>query len=175
MNNRIVIYKSKNKAFILVLVSLLLAIAGWLLIQYAERPALGWSAMVLAFLCLVFGIGTWFDRKPYLILTANGLTELTNVREEIDWDAIRRVDDFYYRGQHFIRLLVDRNYKPDQIRPTWFYRFDRFYEKEGVKAIFIRVSFFEVNSMKLAQFINRMIHADASKRVELLNRQPADW
>lgn len=175
MNNKIVIYKSRDKAFLIILVSLLLATAAWLSFRYTDRPVLGWSTAVLSILCLLFGIGTLFDRKPYIVLTPKGITELSNIWEEIEWDAILHVDDFYYRGQHFIRLLVNKNYKPESVRSGWFYRFDRFYEQEGVKAVFIRMGFFEVNSIKLARFIDKMVLADAGERIELLNKQPAGW
>lgn len=147
----------------------LLALAGWLFLRYADSPLVGWSFIILAILCVIFGIGTWFDRKPYLILTANGITEMSAVREEIEWSAVRQVDDFFYFGQYFLRLLVDRNYKPGLVRPTWFYRFDRLYEREGVKAIFIRISFLEISSAKLSHLINRLLKADRVQRVKLLN------
>lgn len=175
MNKEIVIYKSKNKALLIILMSVLLATAGWLLLRDADKQVVGWSFFILSGLCLIFGIGTLFDKKPYIILTKKGITELSNVREEIEWDAIRQVDDFYYRGQYFIRLLTDRNYKPSLIEPTWFYRFDRLYEKEGVKALYIRMGFFEVNAIRLARFIYKMAKADDTQRQILLNTQPKDW
>ncbi len=170
MADKVVIYKSKKKAGLILLVGLLLVVGGWIFLQRTGQEVTGWSLIILALLCVLFGIGSWFDRKPYLVLTANGLTELSGIREEIEWDAIRRVDEFYYRGQYFIRLLTARSYKPDLIQPTWFYRFDRLYEREGVKAIIIRTGFLEVNSIKLSQFIGRMIKVDPADRPELLNR-----
>lgn len=170
MTDKVVIYKSKKKAGVVLLAGILLAAGGWLILRYTAQGVTGWSLLVLSFLCVLFGIGSWFDQKPYMILTAAGITELTGIRQEIEWDAIRRVDEFYYRGQYFIRLLTDRSYKPDLIQPTWFYRFDRLYEREGVKAIILRVGFLEVNSIKLSQFINRMIKADAADRPGILNQ-----
>ena len=175
MNGEVVIYKSKSKAFLILLLSLLLAIGGWLLLHDIDKQVVGWSFVILSGLCLIFGIGTLLDKKPYIILTEKGITELSNVREEIEWDAIRQVDDFYYRGQYFIRLLTDRNYKPSLIEPSWFYRFDRLYEREGVKALYIRMGFFEVNAIKLARFIYKMAKADEAERKVLLDTQPKTW
>lgn len=146
----------------------LLALAGWLFLRYADNPVVGWSFIILATLCVIFGIGTWFDRKPYIILTPDGIIEMSAVRENIEWSAVRQVDDFFYFGQYFLRLLVDRNYKPDLVRPTWFYRFDRLYEREGVKAIFIRISFLEISAAKLSHLINRLLKADRVQRIKLL-------
>lgn len=169
MNNRVIIYKSKKKSITIIVISLLIAIGGWLFLQYTSKNVIGWSFIILSLMCIIFGIGSWFDKKPYIIMTETGITEMYGAREEIEWDAIRKVDEFYYRGQFFICLLTDKNYKPSLIRPTWFYRFDRLFEKEGYKAIFIRINFLEINSIKLSQFINRMIKANMEKRVELLN------
>lgn len=168
-NNKLAIYKSKKKAALITLFGLLLALAGWLFLRYADNGIVGWSFIILAALCVLFGIGTWFDRKPYIILTPDGIIEMAAVREEIAWSAIRHVDDFFYFGQYFLRLLVDRNYKPDLIRPTWFYRFDRLYAREGVKAIFIRISFLEISSTKLSHLINRLLKADRTQRIKLLS------
>lgn len=169
MNNRVIIYKSKKKSITIIVISLLIAIGGWLFLQYTSKNVIGWSFIILSLMCIIFGIGSWFDKKPYIIMTETGITEMYGAREEIEWDAIRKVDEFYYRGQFFICLLTDKNYKPSLIRPTWFYRFDRLFEKEGYKAIFMRINFLEINSIKLSQFINRMIKANMEKRVELLN------
>lgn len=168
MNNKVAIYKSQKKAAMIAVFGLLLAAAGWWFLRYADNVVVAWSFIILGALCVIFGIGNWFDRKPYIILTVDGITEMFALREEIDWNAIRRADDFFYFGQYFLRLLVDRTYKPDLIRPTWFYRFDRLYEREGVKAIFIRISFLEVSSAKLSHLINGMMKADDAGRAKLL-------
>ena len=94
---------------------------------------------------------------------------MSAIREEIEWDAILRVDEFYYRGLYFIRMLIERDYKPTSVRPTWFHRFDKLYEKDGIKAIFMRIGFYEVNSIKLAGFMQKMIKADTERKIELLN------
>lgn len=151
------------------LIGLLLALGGWLILRYTGQGVTGWSLLILSLLCVLFGIGSWFDRRPYIVLTTAGITELTGIREEVEWDAIRRVDEFYHRGQYFIRLLTSRDYKPTLLQPTWFHRFDRLYEREGVKAIIIRTGFLEVNSIKLSRLINRMIKADPAQRAEILN------
>lgn len=169
MGNRIVIYKSRNKAFVIIIVSILLVTAGWLFLQIPDKNIVGWSIIILSVLCLIFGIGTYFDRKPYIILTGKGITEMSTIRDEIEWDAILRVDEFYYRGLYFIRMLVERDYKPASVRPTWFHRFDKLYEKDGIKAIFMRIGFYEINSIKLAGFMQKMIKADPERRIELLN------
>ncbi|MCD8178734.1 MAG: hypothetical protein LUE98_15490 [Tannerellaceae bacterium] len=149
----------KKKALILTVSSLLIALAGYSLIRYTGKEVIGWSIIILSIFILILGIGTFFDRKPKIILTPRGITETSTIREEIEWNAIRQVDEFYYRGQYFIRLLVDRNYKPDLLIPTWFYRFDRMYAAQGLKALFIRVSLLEIGSIPLAQMIQRMIKA----------------
>lgn len=175
MDNRIVIYKSRKKALVIILLGLVLIVAGWLMVRYIDKEVVGWSFIILSGFCLVLGIGTWVDRKPSLILTPTGITDVSGIREEIEWHAIRQVDESFYRGQYFIRLLLDRGYKPQLLRPTWFARFDRMYEREGVKALFIRTGLLEVNSFQLFQFINQMIKSNPIKRKELLTQRPAGW
>ncbi len=162
---RIIFYKSQKKAFIIMVSSLLVTFAGYLLVQYTAKEVIGWSLIVLSVLLLVLGIGTFFDRKPKIILTSKGITETSTIREEIEWDAIRQVDEFFYRGQYFICVLIDRNYKPGVLFPTWFYRFDRIYAHEGVKALFISVNLLDVNSNRLLQIIRKMKEADDREEV----------
>lgn len=175
MDTRRVIYKSKKKALLIIISGLLLALAGWLFLEYTDKNVIGWSFLILSVLCFIFGIGSILDRKPYIILTQDGITDLSVIREEIEWDAILQVDEFYYRGQSFIRLLVDRNYKPSLIQPTWFYRLDRLYEKSGVRAIYLRINYLDVNSVKLSRLIEKMIKADEKGKIDLLNSQPDSW
>ena len=175
MDSKIVIYQSVKKAILITFLSPILAIAGWLFLQYTDNTTAGWSFIILAGLCLIFGIGTWFDRKPYLILTENGITELSVIREEIEWKAIRQVSDFYYRGQFFVCLLIDREYKPTLIYPTWFHRFDRWYELQNVKAIYIRTGILEINSAQLIRMINSLRKADFITRTKLLQTPFKDW
>ncbi len=136
--------------------SLLITLAGGMFLKYTENVVMGWSFILLSILVLLLGMGTLFDRKPKIILTQRGITETSTLREEIEWDAIRQVDDFWYRGQFFVRLLVDRDYKTDVLHSTWFHRFDRLYAQEGVKALYFRVSLLKINSAQLVQLLRKM-------------------
>lgn len=91
------------------------------------------------------------------------------IRGQIEWEAILYADDFYFRGQYWVRLLLESNYKPQLIRPAWFWRFDRLYESRGVKAVYLRTMGLEIDSMQLVALIRRMKEADVPGRIELLN------
>ncbi|MFQ7502781.1 MAG: hypothetical protein ACLRMJ_05965 [Alistipes finegoldii] len=67
-----------------------------------------------------------------------------------------------------MRLLLESNYKPQLIRPAWFWRFDRLYESKGVKAVYLRTMGLEIDSMQLVALIRRMKEADVPGRIELL-------
>ncbi len=162
---RVIIYKSQKKALIITVSSFVVALAGYWLLQQEGKEVIGWCLTIVWILMLLLGVGTFLDRKPKIILTGRGITETTSIREEIEWDAILQVDEFFYRGQHFIRLLVDRNYKPELLVPTWFYRFDRMYAQQGVKALFIRVSLLDMGPMRLAGIIRRMIKSENRQEV----------
>ena len=102
------------------------------------------------------------------MLTVEGITELFTIREEIAWEAILHADDLFYRGQYIVRLLLDRSYKPMSVRPSWFWRFDRIYAQQGLKAVYIRTSGLEMNARQLVGLIRRMTAADAAERVDVL-------
>ncbi len=97
IDNKVVIYKSRSKAILFILVSLLLAIAGKLFLHHPDYYVVGWSFIILSVLCLIFD--------------------------------------------------------------------------NGIKAIFIRIGFYEVSAIKLTGFIKKMIRANAEKREELLNEK----
>lgn len=175
MNHKVVIYQSRKKAIIIASLSPVFAIIGWLFLQYTDNTTGGWCFLILAGLCLIYGVGIWADRQPYLILTEKGITDLSVIREEIEWEAIRQVGDFYFRGQFFVCLLTDRNYKPDLIRPTWFNRLDRLYASHNLKALYIRPGILQVNSAQLIRMINRMRAANTVTRKTLLQKPPKEW
>lgn len=167
--DKVVIYQSKRKALVITLLSGVFAVAGWLFLRYTDNHTAGWCLVILSGLCLIYGIGIWFDRHAYLVLTETGITEMSVVREEIEWDAIRRVGDLYFRGQFFVCLLVDKDYKPDLIPSTGFSRFNRLYASEGVKAVYIRPGILQINSARLIRIIESMMTADLGTRRELLH------
>lgn len=169
MSNQILIYKSKKKAAIITFAGLLVALAGWLFLRYTDNEIAGWCFLIFAFMYILFGIGTWLDRKPQIVLTATGITDMTGNQQEIEWYAIRQVDDFFYIGQYFMRLFIDRGYKPYLTQPTWLYRFDRIYAREGVKAIFIRTSLLEISCSQLYHLVNALMKANDEERNKLIN------
>lgn len=167
---RIVIRKSRRKAVRITVAGFLLGIAGGLFLEYAGNALVGWCFLIAALFTLLLGIGSLADRRPYLVLTERGITEPFSIREEIAWEAILGVDDFFFRGQYIVRLLLDRRYKPDLIRPGWFWRFDRIYANEGVKAVYIRTSGLEIGSKRLTDLIRRMQLSDITERRERLQQ-----
>lgn len=166
-----VIRKSRKKAVCITIAGFLAGIAGGSILHYVGDAVLGWCFVATAVLTLLYGIGSLFDRRPYLILTENGLTETFTVRQEIAWEAILRADDFFFRGQYWVRLLLDRSYKP-QLGTTGFRRFDRIYASQGFKPVYIRTMGLETDSMQLVALIRRMKAADPAHRLELLKQEP---
>lgn len=175
MKSKVVIYQSRKKAMLIIFLSPVLAITGWLFLRYTENTTIGWCFIILAGLCLIYGIGIRMDRKPYLILTEKGITDMAVIKEEIEWEAIRKVGDFYFRGQFFVCLLVGRDYKPTLIIPSWFNRLDRLYESGNLKALYIRPGILEINSAQLIRMINKMRKADPPMREKLLQKPLKEW
>lgn len=167
------IYRSRKKATALTLAGFVMGLAGGLVFIYTTENLLGWCLTIAALFILILGISSFFDRKPQIILTERGITEPYSIREEIEWDAIISVDDLFFRGQNFVRLVVGREYKPALLQPGWFWRLDRMYERGGLKAMYIKVSNLDVNSMQLAGFIARMVKATPAGREKLLGQLSA--
>ena len=106
---KLVIRKSKKTAAIVTVAGFALGIGGALLLQYAGEELVGWLFIITAAFTLIYGFGSLFDRRPQLVLTVEGITELFTIREEIAWEAILHADDLFYRGQYIVRLLLDRS------------------------------------------------------------------
>lgn len=166
-----IIRKSRKKATGITVAGFLAGIAGGLILHYVHDILLGWCLVITAIFTLIYGIGSLLDRRAYIVLTEQGITERFSIREQIEWDAVIHADDFYFRGQYWVRLILDRNYKPQLIRPGWFWRFDRIYESKGVKAIYIRTMGLEIDTMQLVALIRKMAEAEPSQRREVLEKE----
>lgn len=164
-----IIYKSKKKSLRILAGGVLLLAGGILFMFLGNDEVSGWIFIVSALMCLLLGVGQLADRKPQIVITGDGITDLTVIREEIEWDAIAYVDDFWYRGQGFVRMLLFRNYKPELVRPSWFWRLDKMYAQDGVKAIYIRTGGLDVNSGQLRALIQRVKKADPSERGNIIS------
>ena len=161
--------KSRKKAVWITGAGFLAGSAGGRILYYFREAVLGWCFVAPAGFTRLYGIGSLYDRRPYIVLTEDGITELFTIRGQIEWEAIRYAADFYFRGPYWVRLLLESNYKPQLIRPAWFWRFDRLYESKGVKAVYLRTMGLEMDSMQLVALIRRMKEADVPGRIELPN------
>lgn len=167
------IHKSRKKAVYFTVAGAVAGVAAGLVMRWAHDPVLGWCLILTAVFTLLYGIGTLFDRSPYLVLTERGILETHTLGEEIEWEAILYADDFYFRGQNWVRLLLDRKDKPQLLRPSMFRRFDGLYESKGVKAIYIGTMGLETDSRRLTALIRQMMGADSRQRIELLQTAKA--
>lgn len=164
------IYKSGINAVIMTLAGITLGAAAVCFLLLTAEQLLGWCLAISAVFCTIIGADSFLDKKPYIALSEYGITDLSVIREEIEWDAILYVDDFFYRGQDIVRLLVGSDYKPDLIRPSWFNRLDGFYRRQGLKALYIRTNGLDVKSAQLVAFIERMVKAGTDERSYLVER-----
>lgn len=83
-----IIHKSRKKAVCITVAGLLAGIAGGLVLYYVRDVVLGWCFVITAGFALLYGIGSLFDRRPYIVLTEYGITEPFAIREQIEWDAV---------------------------------------------------------------------------------------
>lgn len=167
---RTVIRKSRKKSVAIVVSGALAGVAGGFLLHDADRATAGWCLVIAAGFALLLGLGSLFDRRPYLVLTERGLTDLFSIREEIEWEAMIYVDAVWFRGQYFVRIVLDRAYKADTIRSTMLRRFDGIYASEALKAVYIRTGGLEIGSVQLVDLIRRMKESTPAERSEWLAR-----
>ena len=66
---RMIIHKSRKKAVCITVAGLLAGIAGGLVLYYVRDVVLGWCFVITAGFALLYGIGSLFDRRPYIVLT----------------------------------------------------------------------------------------------------------
>lgn len=163
-----IVRTSRKKAVRVVAAGFAAALAGAYVLYAGHDAVVGVCLVLSALFALLYGFGSLADRRPRLVLTERDITELDTIREPIEWEAVRHVDDVYYRGQFWVRLLLDRAYKPQRIRSAGFRRFDRIYASEGLRAVYIRAMGLEIGAVPLADLIRRLATADAPQRVELL-------
>ena len=69
-----IIHKSRKKAVCITVAGLLVGIAGGLVLYYVRDVVLGWCFVITAGFALLYGMGSLFDRRPYIVLTEYGIT-----------------------------------------------------------------------------------------------------
>ena len=77
---RMIIHKSRKKAVCITVAGLLAGIAGGLVLYYVRDVVLGWCFVITAGFALLYGMGSLFDRRPYIVLTEYGITEPFAIR-----------------------------------------------------------------------------------------------
>ena len=102
-----IVHKSRKKAVCITVAGFLAGIAGGLILYCVRDVVLGWCFVATAGFTLLYGIGSLYDRRPYIVLTEDGITEMFTIRGQIEWEAILYADDFYFRGQYWVRLLLE--------------------------------------------------------------------
>ena len=89
-----IVHKSRKKAVCITVAGFLAGIAGGLILYCVRDVVLGWCFVATAGFTLLYGIGSLYDRRPYIVLTEDGITEMFTIRGQIEWEAIRYADDF---------------------------------------------------------------------------------
>ena len=107
-----IVHKSRKKAVRITVAGFLAGIAGGLILYCVRDVVLGWCFVATAGFTLLYGSGSLYDRRPYIVLTEDGITEMFTIRGQIEWEAIRYADDFYFRGQYWVRSMAAARTQP---------------------------------------------------------------
>lgn len=82
-----IVHKSRKKAVCITVAGFLAGIAGGLILYCVRDVVLGWCFVATAGFTLLYGIGSLYDRRPYIVLTEDGITEMFTIRGQIEWEA----------------------------------------------------------------------------------------
>lgn len=171
MDREIALYKSKRKARTIIGVCIVVLIAGVIILINTDKTVAGWSILLLSVFGLIFGISTFFERKPVIVMDESGISERSFGNDSIEWGAMKSADPFHFRGQYYIRIITDKNYKPS-LPGNRFYRLDRLNDQAGIKTLYLKISMVDANPRKLLLFIREMMKADLYHRRTLLEKVP---
>ncbi len=171
MDREIEIYKSKRQAITIIIISLAILVTGILLLTATDKTVAGWSIIILAALGLLFSISSVSDKKPQIKVNETGISDRTFPNELIEWGAIRNATSIDFRGQRYIRLVVDKDYKPS-LPGNRFYRLDYLNNKAGIKAVYIKMSMIDADPAKLILFTRAMAQSNPAKRHQLMQEVP---
>lgn len=171
MSREVKVYKSKRKAATMLLISVVVLIIGVLLVLNTDKQVAGWSIIILSGLGLLLGLSTLLDRMPLISVDETGIADRTQKNETIEWNAIHDANPFHFRGQYYLRIIVDKDYKPSLIGNR-FYRLDRFNDKAGIKALYLKMSLLDADPANLVMFIRAMAHSEPEQRRRLMNEVP---
>ena len=73
-----IVHKSRKKAVRITVAGFLAGIAGGLILYCVRDVVLGWCFVATAGFTLLYGIGSLYDRRPYIVLTEDGITAITS-------------------------------------------------------------------------------------------------
>ncbi|MDJ1466339.1 STM3941 family protein [Xanthocytophaga flava] len=163
------LYKSPLKVFKLVLPCLSIVLFGICLITFTDGPTWpGWLSVCFFGIGCLAGSFHLLDRRPQIIINAEGICDQTNKKGLISWIRIKDAYLTNIQGQTNIRLVLDEpfTYSPRTGKP---YKDLKNNTKEmGLQELPIRLRFIKVDELRLMEFIVAMAKAESGKREELL-------
>ncbi len=167
------LYKSKRKALKLFLLSAPLFAGGiWMIVRDDSSQTdliMGWIGTCLFGLAIPVGIYHLLDKRPQVVINEIGIFDRTTHEEFINWDIIKDAYPINIYGQQFVCLLVAENFKPSKKKGLLQRGFAKLNKGIGAQELNINLGQLDANSFKMTDFILAMIHADKSKRLELIS------
>jgi len=163
------LYKSRRKAFKLLLLSSLFVFAGiYLVNQPNTSKFMAWLCILFFGLGISLGLFQILDRRPQIIVNELGIFDRTIHRDFINWEIIHNAYLINIYRQKFICLVVDEQFGPSKTKDKLTQKMVSVSKAIGFQELNVNVGNIEVNADMLLEFILTMRTAERPKRETLL-------
>lgn len=170
------IYKSKLKAFYLLLGSLGFVLTLLFLKDFSLKFTL--EDFFPIFSILFFGLGMLLglfqilDYRPQMIITKNGIWDRTSIKEELKWSQIKEIIPIKMYEETFLSVQTDDTYVVPRKKNKLFLKLNSLF---GFHDQNINIGNLKINNVELLRLLYQAVDADEKKRQELiLNFNPKE-
>jgi hypothetical protein len=156
----ITLYKSRKKAFKLILVSSVVTACALFFLVTIDAPTTAWYVIIGVYgLVYPVALVRLFDRRPQIVINEIGIFDRRTCKDFINWEVIQRaypVDVMGFAG--YVCLIVDDKYL-SSIKKGKVDRPFMIFPEIGAHEIDISVGQLAVDPFKLTEFILKMTKA----------------
>lgn len=165
------LYKRPLKGLkIFALTLLLVAIGIWMI----SKEPIGTTNYIVGWICTCFfglgipvGLFQTFDRRPQIIITANGIWDRTTKQDEIKWEQIKEAYPLDIYRQKFVSLVVDETFTMKKNLYKWAAKLN---EAIGAQKVNLLISQLKIDEYKMTDFINEIITTDKTNRQNIIKK-----
>lgn len=163
------LYKSMARGFKLIAMSLPFVFIGYYMISKEQQGTfdyiMGWFCAIFFGLGIPIGLLSIFDKRPQIIINANGVWDRTLKQNEIKWEEITDAYLIEINKQKFISLEVADTFEIKK-QYKWVGKFN---ESIGAQKLNLNLSQIKTDENKLTLLINQLIVTERNERNSLID------